>query len=93
VPFSEITNEIINKSVIRIFSRLNNESDVFGLDEFANGVVINTSNSTISIKRSIKGGKEGKVLIYGIVSSTQSNDDIVKTLNTLPIEYRINIIK
>jgi hypothetical protein len=93
VAFSEITDDVINKGLIRTYSRVNGVADKLGLEEFPNGITSRVSNSSLSMIQTIKGYKSGKLLIQGKVTSSLSNDDVSKNLNVLSLEFRINIIK
>ncbi len=93
VPFAELTNDVINKGFVRAYRRLNGKADASGLEEFSNGVVYTTSNSTVTLVTILRGFKEGKMLIRGEVETAQSNAEAITTLTALPIEFRINILK
>ncbi len=92
VPFNEITESVINISLIRVHRRLNSTPATFGRDEYPNGAEISYTDDNIQLVHSLRGFKVGKLLIRGVVKSSLTNEDAVKALNALSQEFRITII-
>jgi hypothetical protein len=93
VAFAEISNEVLNKALIRAYYRVNGKSSNTGSDDYPDGIIVTVSNSSIVVKHTLRGYKEGKLLIRATVESSQNNTDVIPTLNALPLEFKINIIK
>jgi hypothetical protein len=93
VAFPELTQAVIDKGFFRVFYRLNNNVDEFGKNEFPFTLISTISSSSISMKQTVKGIKVGKLVIQSTVSNGNSNETDLTSLNALPLDYRINIIK
>ncbi|OYU65311.1 MAG: hypothetical protein CFE22_14545 [Cytophagaceae bacterium BCCC1] len=91
VDFTELTQNILDKSLIYSYNRINSNST--GLDDFPQGIITTITSKGVNFDLKNNGYSVGKAIIIHKSNSTSSPETTINNLNNLTLEVRLSIIK